>query len=186
MFLDQQQLLDLADSLMAELGDDRLVQLLFKLNNTGRLAAVMDEIGCSHLLPNNGMSFSCAGDHYTNGTIIVIGASEVKRNVLLAIAKEHGFNKDRFEMNLDYYDCERYDFGKTRHNSKYALIMVGPSPHSGKSKEDASSVLTNLERPGAGYPPVIRLGSNGLNISKSNFADALEKAVSQGFITKDF
>jgi hypothetical protein len=185
MFLEAPQLLDMADVLMSEMDSDRLVRILFKMNSTGRLREFLEDIGYSHLLPSEGMSASCVGDRYPNGKIIVVGASEVKQNVLLAVAKEHGFSKDRFDLLLEYYDCQKYDFGKTRNNSKYALVLFGPVPHSGTSKEDAGSVISKLETPGGGYPPVIRLGSNGLRISKSNFADALEKAVSQGFITKD-
>ena len=36
------------------------------------------------------------------GKIVVIGQSETKINKLLAVAKELGFDKNRFEFYLDY------------------------------------------------------------------------------------
>ena len=184
MLLEVQDLIDVAEALKSEIGDDVLNYVLFRMNNSGRLYEFMDSIGYSHLLPS-GVAPSCVDGDSASGKIIVVGESEVKRNVLLAVANSLGFNKNRFEMNLEYYDGERYDFSKTRHKSKYALIMFGPVPHSGVSKENASSVISNLKTPGAGYPPVIELGSNGLKITKSNFAEALENEVSMGYITRD-
>ena len=186
MLLDIQQLMEMTDRLSPELDGDGLFRILSSLNLSGKLYDFLDSVGYSHLFPKDGMAPSCVGDHYTNGTIIVIGASEVKANVLLAVAKECGFRKDRFDLNLDYYDSVKYDFNKTRRNSKYALVMFGSVPHSGMAKQDAGSVISKLETPGAGYPPVIRLGSNCLKITKSNFAESLEYAVTQGWITRDF
>ena len=54
--------------------------------------------------------------------------------------------------------------------------MVGPMPHSGSGKGNYSSIISALESE-EGYPPVVRLGSNGLKITKSDFKMKLEEAL---------
>ena len=62
------------------------------------------------------------------------------------------------------------------------MIMVGPMPHSAKAKDEYSSVISAIENK-EGYPPVVRLGSNGLKITKSDlkakFAECLNKGLIQ-------
>jgi len=58
----------------------------------------------------------------------------------------------------------------------YSLIMVGPMPHSGSAKGDYSNIISALESED-GYPPVVRLGSNGLKITKSDFKSKLIEMV---------
>ena len=41
-------------------------------------------------------------------------------------------------------------------------------PHSGSGKGDSGSIIAALESE-AGYPPVVRLGSSGLKVTKSGF-----------------
>lgn len=41
-------------------------------------------------------------------------------------------------------------------------------PHSGSEKGDSGSIIAALESE-AGYPPVVRLSSSGLKITKSGF-----------------
>ena len=41
-------------------------------------------------------------------------------------------------------------------------------PHSTAGKGDSSSAIANMEN-GNGYPKIIRLGSNELKITKTNF-----------------
>lgn len=91
----------------------------------------------------------------------MIGRSDVKAEVLLSIAKSLGLSKDRFELYLDYEDGKTFDFEKAHWKPQYALIMVGPMPHSGASKGDSGSVIAKIEST-EGYPPVVRLGANGL------------------------
>ena len=49
-------------------------------------------------------------------------------------------------------------------------------PHSGSGKGDYSSVISAIEAE-EGYPPVVRLGSNGLKITKSDFRSKLTEMI---------
>ena len=60
----------------------------------------------------------------------------------------------------------------------YSLLMVGPMPHSGSEKGEYSSIISALEAED-GFPPIVRLGSNGLKITKSDFKAKLEEMISQ-------
>lgn len=56
------------------------------------------------------------------------------------------------------------------------MIMVGPMPHSGTSKGDSGSVIAKIEST-EGYPPVVRLGTNGLKITKTDFRNKLKEMI---------
>lgn len=51
-------------------------------------------------------------------------------------------------------------------------------PHSGHAKGDYSSVITALEQQ-EGYPPVVRMGTNGLKITKTSFRNTLESLLQE-------
>ena len=61
-------------------------------------------------------------------------------------------------------------------------MIVGPMPHSTTGKINSRSTISEMEKPDNGYPKVIRLGSNGLKISKSNFKELLEKQQEENYI----
>ena len=111
----------------------------------------------------------------------MLGESNVAEAVLLSIAKDLGLDKKRFEFHLGYDEAKMFDGRKMQWNPAYSLILVGPMPHSGTSKGDASSVVTALENT-EGYPPVIRLGTNSLKISKSDFRAKLTEAMEKKLI----
>ena len=54
-------------------------------------------------------------------------------------------------------------------------------PHSVEGKGEYSSVIAAWEQE-SGYPPVERMGQNGLKISKSAFQGALKKLLDKGVI----
>ena len=54
-------------------------------------------------------------------------------------------------------------------------------PHSTAGKGDSSSAIANMEN-ASGYPKVIRLGSNELKITKTNFKMALQEQQAIGYI----
>ena len=150
--------------------------ILSKLNREGILEEVMTMMGIeSDLYPDQVYSVPKAGK------IVVIGQSEVKPKVFVAIAEELGISRDRFEFCLDYQDCKRYNFKKLRYSTDYSAVMVGPMPHSSSAKGNYSSAITAMETDG-GYPPVIRLGSNGLKITRSDFKEKLKMMVNKHLV----
>lgn len=157
--------------------DEKLGQILAFLNRTGKLEAFLELIGLQDLL-----HMDIGYRAYETGKIIVIGDSFLKPDIIYAIGKKLGISKDRFELHLEYEDAKSFDFRKTHFNPDYALIMAGPMPHNGAGKGDSSGIITAIERKESGYPPLIRLGSNGLKITKSNFREKLQEALNSGRI----
>lgn len=147
--------------------DTNLEAILSKLNRTGELETLLRLLEIDYLR-GKVLEF----DRPKDGRIIVIGQSLVGIDILRMVVGKQGFEKSRFEFLLEYEDAKKYDFGKTRYSTAYTAILVGPMGHSGKAKEDYSSIITALEQQD-GYPPVYRMGSNELKITKSSFQQAL-------------
>ena len=172
-----EELLDLEERIKPEL-DDRLSELLANLNLAGKLEEFLKLLGLDKLLQQES-----GYQVYKTGKIVVLGESSVKSKVLLAIAKDLGLDKDRFELCLDYDAAKRYDTRKMQWKANYSLVMAGPMPHSGHGKGDSSSIIAEMENED-GYPPVVRLeaGNNGLKITKTNFREALLCVKEKGLI----
>ena len=150
--------------------------ILTKLNRTGKLLDFLRLVEMQDLLgePENKWAFE--------GKIIVIGASDVKKENLIGVAKSLGISKQRLEFCLDYEDAKTYDFKKTQYKyDLYACILAGPMPHKGKATGGYSSILTALESQD-GYPPVERMGLDNLKISKSSFEASLRKMIQEGYV----
>lgn len=163
------ELLELEEQIKAEL-EDRFEEILIKLNQEEKLEDFLCLLGMQEML-GIGEDINANAD----GKIIVIGQSEVEKEKLVAVARDYGIPKDRFEFYLNYEDAIKFDFRKTQWSMNYSCILVGQMPHSGYSKGDFSSVITALEKQD-GYPPVVRMGLNGLKISKTSFRKSLEFA----------
>ena len=150
--------------------DNGLDEILYNLNRSEKLDDFLNYIGVSSQKDKN-------ADYLTNaGKIVVIGKADVSKEILRAVAtKDFGINKDRIVFLLDYNAAKKYDFKKMQYNDGYCCVFVGPMPHSGKSKADHGSIITAIEQ-GEGYPPVIRLGSGALSITKTSFRQALSYA----------
>lgn len=170
-----EQLEDLDERLKYEL-DEHLTQILTRLNREDRVHELLEILGLSDLLKPEPM-YTC----FNNGKIVVLGESNVAEAILLSIAKSLGLDKKRFEFHLGYDKVKMFDSRKMQWNPAYSLVLVGPMPHSGTSKGDASSVITALENT-EGYPPVIRLGTNSLKISKSDFKAKLTEAMQKKLV----
>lgn len=175
--LSVEELYELEDDLKKDL-DDYLTAALSKLNRSGQLEEFLQLLGMEYLLQRES-----GYEVHKSGKIIVIGQSDIKSDVLLSIAKQLGLDKDRFELYLSYEDAKTFDFRKIQWNTQYSLLMVGPMPHSGAGKGDHGSIISALETED-GYPPVVRLGSNGLKITKSDFRGKLAEMIEIGLIVR--
>ena len=173
--LNNQELLDLEENLTQEL-KDKLTSILIRLNRSNKLEEFLELIGLSNLLKNENVFTP-----FKNGKILVVGQSKVKKEDLLSVAKDLGFQKDRFEFMLGYYDAKKYNFKNLQWNPNYCLVLVGPMPHSTTAKGEYSSVIAMMES-AEGYPPIIRLGLNELHITKSNFKSNLCNAIYNSLI----
>ncbi len=119
--------------------------------------------------------------HNKEGIIIVVGKSDVPKEKLAGVAKSLGFEKERFEFNLDFEDGKTYNFRKTLYSDAYSAILVGEMPHSGTAKGNYSSIITALEGE-EGYPPVVRVGMKDLKITKASFRTTLEYLLEEGIV----
>lgn len=178
MLLDTNQLSALEYAIRQRL-DDNLTRILCDLNRFGELDEALSKWELDDLLyPNTGYQ------PYKSGKILVIGASQVKEEHLIAVAKDLGINKNRFEFVLSYDEGKKYDITRTQYNEKYCLILFGPLPHSGISKGEFGSKI-EVAKQTPGYPPVKMLVANEqLKITKYNFKQALEDALDEGVIWK--
>ena len=173
--LNIKQLADLEDAIKVNL-DEKLPQILTTLNRTGQLDNLLELLGMPELI-RQGSPYEV----FKSGKIVVIGASDVKENDLLGIAKKMKVDPNRLECYLGYDDAKNFRFEKMQYDPKYSLVMVGPMPHSGTSKGNYSSMIAALEQ-SDGYPPVVRLGAQGLKITKTGFRNALSEQLKNGSI----
>lgn len=163
------------DSLVMAL-KDRSKDIINLLYDSNRLNEFLNLVGLSYLLePENGYQT------FKRGKILIIGGSCVKEKDVMRAVKASGIDKKRIELCLDYKKAKNYDFHHIQYNTSYSLILAGPMPHSGVGKGEYSSKLTAVEAE-EGYPPVIRLGSSGLKITKSEIEKKIQYCLDQGYI----
>lgn len=167
IMLELNELLEIEEDIRDVLNDD-LERILIELNRTGELETFLRLLGMHDYIGIEAKE-KCNRD----GKIIVIGQSEVGKDKLAAVAKNMGIAKDRFEFFLDYNDAKTFDFRKTQWSSKYSCILVGPMPHSGVAKGEYGSIISAIES-GDGYPAVVKMGTDGLKITKTSFRNTLE------------
>ena len=104
-----EELLELEETLRDEL-NDRLEEILIRLNRSGQLEELLSLLGLGELL-----GITDEAEYSNDGKIIVIGQSEVSKEKLIAVAKNLGIAKDRFEFYLDYDDAKTFDFRRTQY-----------------------------------------------------------------------
>lgn len=162
------ELVELEDAIKENL-EEHLTETLARLNRTGQLESFLRLLKLEALLDKKSEYQS-----YKTGKIVVIGQTEVKPDVFYAISKKLGIDKERLELYLDYKTAKNFNFRKLQWQPTYSLIMVGPMPHSGEEKGGFGSIIAAVEQTD-GYPPVVRLGTNELKITKSNFRSKLQE-----------
>lgn len=170
------ELICLEEVLRSQL-DDRLTEILTRLNRNETLEQFLNMIGMADLLAPSIPLYK----PYATGKIVILGAGELNADVIRAIFKANGIDKNRLELVMDYDEIKHFDCRKMQWNESYCLVLAGPMPHSGAGKGDHGSILSALEQE-TGYPPVIRLGENGLKITKSTLKAALQEAISQQWV----
>lgn len=174
------KLMQIEEILRPMLQED-LVAILAKLNREEKLEDFCRMIGAEEAL---GSQQEELFQPTKSGMIVVLGDSQVKENYMQGILKNLGLRKERLECHLGYHEAKSFPFRTIRYQVKYALILVGSMGHKAEDIGDYSSAIAMMEQED-GYPPVVRLGTNGLKITKSNFREALEKALKDGIIQRD-
>ena len=163
MVLSVEELADLQEAV-----EEHLTEIMVKFNQGGQIEELLKYLGLETLLGVEEETYK----PYKAGRIIVFGASKAKPEELRKAAKECGIEKGRLEPYLGYEESKRFDFRTVQYDEKYALIICGPTPHSGISKGEYSSIITAIENE-PGYPPVVRLDMSK-PITRSAFSRALQ------------
>ena len=158
---------------------DGIRERIFIANRNDTLLDILNRVGWGDLLPIDPID---GFETHPAGQIVVLGASEVKKEKLLGVAKALGISKDRLELCLDYEDLVRYDYRKLQYKAKYRLVLVGPMPHSTAGTGDFSSTISAIQNE-PGYPKVVELRAGGeLKITKSNFTETLRGLLDEGYL----
>ena len=117
--------------------------------------------------------------------VLVIGALSLGKDKVYGIAKKIGFKKQQIEILQDFNVIKTYDISKIRNNPNYCGIIFGPVPHSSKSMNSDTSLITHVEN-NEGYPPSMRSEANGsLKITKSSIERTLSEIYSHYMLTKE-
>lgn len=154
---------------------NNLKEILCRLNYSGRLNEVLSIMGLNNLINEQKII-----NRY--GKIVVIGYSNTKIAKFLAVAKELGFNKNRFEFCLDYNEAKSFNYTKMQYSTKYSVVLIGAIPHNVKNKGNFSSIITAMEYQ-EGYPPILRVGNNDLKLTKSSFETVLKSLLERKIIS---
>lgn len=160
----------------------RITQAVFDANQKGTLFRLLHCMGMEDMLDE----FQDYDETNPLGGIMVIGALAVSQDKLLGVAKDMGFEKNRFRF-LDYDAAKHYDYRNLQYSRTVSLILVGPTPHKTQGTSDSRSLVAELESNPEMYPMTKRLtSSNGeLKISKNNFRETLEEMIDTGAICPD-
>ena len=160
---------------------DKIREKVFLANRSGELDNLLVTLGLTDFVEH-----ASTDEHYKFGKIVVIGNTDVKESVLLAICKECGIGKDRLEFCLDYDLAQKFNYRKMQYNSAYSVVLFGPVPHSTRDKNNSESIIAELESQ-KGYPPVVRLNTgNELKITKTGFKRAIYTLLNDGVISSDY
>ena len=148
--------------------NENFISILTTLNRAERLDDFFEMIG----MPNP-FNMERVWKPSKRGKVVVLGQSAISKTDMLVSTGKMGFDKSRFEFHLDYDEMKNMRIDSYKYKDCYCAILAGPMPHSGTGKGDFTSIITALENE-EGYPPVIRMGENGLKITKSGFKKALQ------------
>lgn len=167
----------IVENSLKDIFDSELEHILSKLNRSEDLQTFLKLIGYEDIYPE----YKRRKRENGSGKIVIIAGTEIKEIEFYKVADSLDIDRNRLELCLDYKDASKFDYKKMQYNDNYSLILFGQTPHSGHEKGVYGSVVSALENE-PGYPEVYRLGSNDLKISKTNFKDALQKAILDGVI----
>lgn len=155
-----------------------LERILADLNESDRINDFLELVGLETFVHD-----SVDDETKDRGKIVVVGDSSVKVNWLIGISETLGISRERLEFH-DYREAQKLNYSKMQYNPLYALVLFGPVGHSARDKGKYGSIISAVEQKD-GYPPVMRLGKNGLKITRSEFKEKMMEAIRLGIIHPD-
>lgn len=160
---------------------ERAEEILCHMNSQGTIELFLKIAGLSDLFEEEAKE---TDNQDPSGYIVVIGASMISANAIKGICKTMDISPKRLKLYLDYEEAQKLNYRSMYCSSRYALVLFGPIGHSARDKGGYSSIITAIEGQN-GYPPVIRLGTNELKVTKTGFKKALTDAIERGYIIQD-
>lgn len=160
---------------------ERAEEILCHMNSQGTIDRFLKIAGLSDLFEEEAKE---TDNQDPSGYIVVIGASMISANAIKGICKTMGISPTRLKLYLDYEEAQKLNYRSMYCSSRYALVLFGPIGHSARGKGGYSSIITAIGGQN-GYPPVIRLGTNELKVTKTGFKKALADAIERGYIIQD-
>ncbi len=108
--------------------------------------------------------------------LLVLGPAGVEPNILYAIAKNLGLEKDQLELRLDYDKNKRFDVTSLKFSRRYSGILIGPIAHKIVGLGDYNGLIQKL-RQEEGYPifEELKEKEGELKITKTSFKNSLQK-----------
>ncbi|MCJ7603916.1 MAG: MGMT family protein [Desulfobulbaceae bacterium] len=107
-----------------------------------------------------------------NRIILIIGASQIGKQVIRDIAQECGVDKNDLEFKLDYIR-NTFDINRLQNNSTYRCVFVGPNAHKMTGLDGYNNLIARL-REDEGFPPYfeLRTMAGELRITKESVKKA--------------
>jgi uncharacterized protein YoxC len=116
-----------------------------------------------------------SGKEENENKVLIIGDSEIDKQIILNIAGEFGHSEENVDVYLDYSKIKNFRCKKI---PKYkGGVLVGPVPHSVKDLGKSESLISKLEREyknGRGVP-YATIGSGILKISANSLKKSFEE-----------
>ncbi len=154
-------------------GIENITPLIMRLNRVGELDEFLRLINYKTNL-NSGKNQS--------SKILIIGRSEIKPDDIQQIVRELHLDPNQIEIIREFDKLKSTDFAFLKNNSKYKLVLVGPMPHSTKTKDKYNSAIVRLQSE-RGFPRTMPLIINGnYKITKTNIKQAIGSAIESGLI----
>lgn len=154
-------------------GIENITPLVMRLNRVGELDEFLRLI--------NYETNSQSGKNQPN-KILIVGRSEIKNDDVQQIIRELHLDPNQIEIIREFDKLKSTDLGFLKNSSKYKLVLVGPMPHSTKTKDKYNSAIVRLQSE-PGFPKAMPLIINGnYKITKTNIKQAIGSAIESGLI----
>jgi hypothetical protein len=114
--------------------------------------------------------------------VLIVGDLAMKKHDVQGIAKEFGITHGQLEF-VEYIETKQYAFRQLQYASKYAGIIVGPSPHMVSDLDGHTSLVELLKEPGYPHSFIAFQGSElklSKQLLKKGFANVVARFNSQG------
>lgn len=105
--------------------------------------------------------------------ILIIGESNISKQLILDICKEYGLSDKNIDIINDYDEASNFDFDTLKDSNKYKVIILGPTKHKVKGIKNYESISSRINNED-GFPYLIDLPKDKA-YGKSELENTLNK-----------